>query len=46
MTKTELKQKFEHYYAHLKEDAKIAGYRVNKQAEWERWLEKAKETTN
>jgi hypothetical protein len=42
MTKT-LKQKFENYYADLKADAKISGYRVNKQAEWERWLEKAKE---
>ena len=38
-----LRDKFEHYYAHLKEDAKANGYRVNKADEWERFVERARE---
>jgi hypothetical protein len=40
---TNLKEKFEAYFADLKADAKRAGYTVNKRAEWARWVEKSKE---
>jgi len=43
MTKTELRAKFELYFADLKESAKADGYRVNKADEWERFQEHQKE---
>ena len=38
-----LREKFEHYFAHLREDAKREGYRVNKSDEWVRFVDKARE---
>lgn len=38
-----LREKFEHYFAELKADAKRNGYRVSKSDEWVRFVDKARE---
>ena len=39
MTKAEIKEEFEAYYAELKAEANADGYKVNRAVEWESFKE-------